>query len=133
MKFLSTLRPYAWGAVGGAVGWWVILAFVFGWMAPGSAHRRAENQAQQAVVAALAPVCADSVLAQADVAEKRVALSRAMSWERRDLLPADLVTLPGEDSPDPDLVAACTKIVLESPKAAEAPIHHDAAAAKGNG
>jgi hypothetical protein len=115
MKLPNNVMPLAWGLAGGALGCWIVLAFVFGWTSAGTAQRQAAQQTEQAVVTALAPVCADRFLALPDVAEKKATLAKAMSWERRDLFPEEWVTLPGDDSPDHMLVSACSKIVLETP------------------
>ena len=115
MKHLSNLKPVAWGLAGGAVGSWVVLAYVFGWTSPGSVERHVAQQSEQAVVAALAPVCADRFLALPNAAQKRATLAKATSWERRDLFPDEWVTLPGDSSPDLALVNACTQVVLDTP------------------
>ena len=44
----------------------------------------------------MAPVCADKFPALPDADAKRVALSKVKSWKRRDELPKEFVTLPGE-------------------------------------
>jgi len=121
MKLFNNFKPFAWGVASGAVGWWIVLAFVFGWTSLGTAERQAAQQAEEAVVAALAPVCADRFLALPKAAEKKATLAKATSWERRDLFPEELVTLPDGSSPDPMLVNACTKIVLETPVPDAAP------------
>ena len=115
MKFGSDLKPFSWGLAVGAIGWWVVLAFVFGWMSPGTASKEAAAQTQQAVVAAMAPVCADRFLALPNAAVKKASLAEAASWKRNEFFPEEWVTLPGESSPDLDLVSACTKIVLDTP------------------
>lgn len=125
MKFSSTLRPLLWGVFGGAIGWWAVLAFVFGWTSAGTANRHADTQASQAVVAALASVCADRFLSLPNAAEKKVALAKALSWERGEIFPKDWVTLPDSNSPDTALIEACSKIVLET-KSGPSPSERDA-------
>ena len=114
MKLLNNYKPFALGLASGAVGWWIVLVFIFGWTSPGTAQRQAAQQTEEAVVAALAPVCADRFLALPNVAKEKAALAKAMSWERNALFPEEWVTLPGDDSPAPMLVSACSKIVLET-------------------
>lgn len=114
MKFPSGLTPIAWSAAGGAVAWWLVLAFFFGWTSPGTAEKHAAQQSEQAVISALAPVCATRFLAQSDIAVKKAALAKADSWKRRDEFPKDWVTLPGGYSPNSDLVEACSTLVLKS-------------------
>jgi hypothetical protein len=115
------LQAFGSGTVAGAVAWWIILAFVFGWTSPTTAQRQAEAQTDAAVVAALAPVCAANFKAQPDVLEKTKALANASSWSRRDIIPDEWVTMPGDNYPDAELVAECSKLVLQSaPKKAAA-------------
>jgi hypothetical protein len=114
MKYPSGTKPAVWGAVGGAVAWWVVLAFVFGWSSAGTAEKQAAQQSERAVVSALAPICANRFLAQPDAAVKKAALAKVDSWKRRDEFPKDWVTLPGGYSPDGNLVDACSALVLKS-------------------
>lgn len=114
---LHWIKPFTWGAAVGAVAWWIVLSFAFGWTSASTAQKRADRQSEQAVIAALAPLCAANFMSQADAAAKKAALANASSWDRRNLFPKAWVTLPGERYPDTDLIAACSKIVLEgSPK-----------------
>lgn len=118
---LSWIKSFSWGAATGAVAWWIVLAFVFGWTSPSTAQKQADRQSEQAVVAALAPVCAANFMAQTNAAAQKAALANASTWKRRDIFPDAWVTLPGEKYPDSDLVAACSKLVLEnSPKSGAA-------------
>jgi hypothetical protein len=57
MKIPSWVRPGIWGAIVGAVAWWTVLAFGFGWMSAGTARQLADDQTQTAVVAAATPYC----------------------------------------------------------------------------
>src|SRR5688572_7819166 len=107
MTLPNNIKSFALGLASGALGWWVVLAFVFGWASAGTAQRQAEQQSEQAVVSALAPVCAERFLALPNVAEKKATLAKTTSWERRNLFPEEWVTLPGDDSPDHTLINAC--------------------------
>lgn len=110
---LNNLKPFAWGLVIGAFGWWIALAYGFGWTSAGTARQEAARHTQQAVVAALAPVCANRFLALPNAAAKKAGLAEAASWKRDEFFPEQWVTLPGESSADPDLVTACSRLVLE--------------------
>ena len=57
MKIPSWVKPSLWGVVVGAVAWWVVLAFGFGWVSAGTAKHLADNQVQTAVIAAATPYC----------------------------------------------------------------------------
>ena len=77
----------------------------------------AKERSELAVIAALAPVCADKFRALPDSEAKNVALSKVDSWKRRDEFPKELVTLPGESYPSSALVDACSTLLL-APKSA---------------
>lgn len=111
---LNNLKPFAWGLVIGAFSWWIALAYGFGWTSASTAREEAARQTQQAVIAAMAPVCADRFLALPNAAVKKTSLAKASSWNRDEFFPEQWVTLPGESSPDPELVSACSKLVLDT-------------------
>jgi len=95
------------GACVGAVATIVIGFYWGGWSLRSTAEKMATDRSNEAVVAALAPVCADKFRALPDFDAKQVALTKADSWKRRDEFPKDLVTLPGETYPSSALVDAC--------------------------
>ena len=114
MNLSAGVKPFALGAVSGAILWWIVLAFGFGWMSAGTAQRQAAQLSDDAVVAALAPVCAEKFMAHPNAAKKKATLAEASSWNRRDAFEKEWVTLPGDQSPDMDLVNACSELVLRS-------------------
>ena len=105
------------GAAAGAVATMVVGFSWGGWSLGSTADKMAKEQSNLAVVAALAPVCADKFRAQPDAAAKTVALSKVDSWKRRDEFPKELVTLPGESFPNSALVDACYALIV-APKSA---------------
>jgi len=106
------------GAAAGAIATIVVGFYWGGWSLGSTADKMAKQQAEVAVIAALAPVCADKFLALPDAAAKKVALSKVDSWKRRDEFPKELVTLPGESSPSTALVDACYALLFASKSAA---------------
>jgi hypothetical protein len=113
MRMPSQVKPALWGAAGGAIVWWIALAFGFGWTSAGTTEKLAGARAEKAVVAALTPVCAEKFNAQPDVAAKRVTLNDTRSWQRRELFPKEWVTLPGGSYPSSDLVDGCSELILK--------------------
>jgi hypothetical protein len=105
------------GAAAGAIATMVVGFYWAGWSLGSTADKMAKQQAELAVIAALAPVCADKFLALPDAAAKKVALSKVDSWKRRDEFPKELVTLPGESSPSAALVEACYALLFASKSA----------------
>jgi hypothetical protein len=105
------------GAAVGAIAT-ILIGFNWGgWSLGSTADKMATEQSKLAVVAALAPVCADKFRAQPDAAAKTVALSKVYPWTRAEEFPKELVTLPGETNPSCALVDACYALLL-APKSA---------------
>jgi hypothetical protein len=105
------------GAAAGAVATIVVGFYWGGWSLASTADKMAKQRSDVAVVAALAPVCADKFRALPDAEAKKVALSKVDSWKRRDEFPKEFVTLPGESYPSSALVDACYTILF-APKSA---------------
>ncbi len=114
----DSLKRLLQGAAAGAVATMVIGFYWGGWSLGSTADKKAKERSELAVVAALAPVCADKFRALPDADAKKVTLSKVDSWKRRDEFPKELVTLPGESYPSSALVDACSTILL-APKSAE--------------
>ena len=105
------------GAAAGAVATIVVGFYWGGWSLASTADKMAKQRSDVAVVAALAPVCADKFRALPDAEAKKVELSKVDSWKRRDEFPKEFVTLPGESYPSSALVDACYTILF-APKSA---------------
>jgi hypothetical protein len=88
-----------------------------GWSLGSTADKMAKERSELALVAALAPVCADKFRALPDAEAKQVALSKVDSWKRRDEFLKEFVTLPGDSYPSAALVEACYTLLF-APKAA---------------
>ena len=119
MQMPSQTNPILWGATIGAAVWWAVLAFGFGWTSAGAATKLANASAEKAVIAALAPICAERFNAQADTAALRVKLKDSSSWQRRDLFAKEWVTLPGGTYPNSDLIESCSELILKQQAAAK--------------
>jgi hypothetical protein len=83
-----------------------------GWTLGSTADKMANQRSETAVIAALAPGCAEKFRALPDANARQIALSKADSWKRGDEFPKELVTLQGESSPSSALVDACSKLLL---------------------
>ena len=105
------------GAAAGAVATMIVGFNWGGWSLGSTADKMAKERSDLAVVAALAPVCADKFRALPDAQAKVVALSKVDSWKRQDEFPKEFVTLPGESYPSSALVDACYTLLL-APKPA---------------
>ena len=105
------------GAALGALATMIIGFNWGGWLLGSTADRMANKRSELAVVAALAPVCADKFRALPNAEAKKAALSKVDSWKRREEFPKEFVTLPGESYPSSELVDACSTLLL-APKSA---------------
>ncbi len=105
------------GAAAGAVATMFVGFYWGGWSLGSTADKMAKERSDRAVVAALAPVCAEKFRALPDAEAKKVTLSKVNSWKRRDEFPKEFVTLPGETYPSSALVDACYTLLL-APKSA---------------
>ena len=114
-------KPSLWTGAGGVVVGMVLLSYGFGFMSRTSAEKLASTSSDRAVVAVLAPICADKFSALPDVAERKVALvaDKDNSYKMREAFPEALITLPGKSYPDSDLTAACAGLILAPPKTAD--------------
>ena len=90
----------------------------FGWVTGGSVEKIANNRAETAVIAVLAPICAEKFLAQSDAVERKAAFAKIDTWKRRNELPKESTTLPGGSYQNSDLVDACSAEILKPQVAA---------------
>ena len=96
----ESLKRLLQGAAVGAIATMFIGFYWGGWSFGSTADKMAKERSELAVIAALAPVCADKFRALPDFDAKKVALSKVDLWKRRDEFPKELVTLPGDSVPE---------------------------------
>ena len=117
MKFAMKLTPKIeltlWGAVGGAA----VLAFVGftfgGWVTGGKANELAQQKADKAVVAVLAPICVDK-FRHAKNADENLGKLNAISysWEKGTYVSqGGWATLPGNAEPNSAVAQACAEML----------------------
>ena len=114
----ESLKRLLQGAAVGAIATIFVGFFWGGWSLGSTANRMANQQSELAVVAALAPICADKFRALPDAEARKAALSKVDSWKRRDEFPKDVLTLPGQSYPSSGLVDACYTLLV-APKSAD--------------
>jgi len=117
MKFSMKLSPKVehilWGAVGGAA-FCAFVGFMFGgWVTGGKAKELAQEQSQKAVVAALAPICANKFRHATNAAENLVKLKAiAYSYEKGTYISqGGWATFPGSSEPSSAVAQACAEIL----------------------
>jgi hypothetical protein len=114
----ESLKRLLQGAAAGAVAT-IFVGFNWGgWLLGSAADKMVKEQSELAVVAALAPGCANKFLALPDAAAKTVALSKVDSWKRAEEFPKEFVTLPGETYTSSALVDACYALLMARKSAA---------------
>jgi hypothetical protein len=116
----DVVKPSLWTGAGGVVVGMFLLSNGFGFMSPTTAEKMAATSSEKAVIAVLAPVCAEKFGALPDVAARTATLvaDKDNSYKMRDAFPEAMITLPGKSYPDSDLTAACAGLILAPPKSA---------------
>ena len=116
----EVVKPYLWTGAGGVIVGMVLLSYGFGFMSRTTAEKLASTRSESAVIAVLAPVCADKFRALPDVAARTATLiaDKDNSYKMREAFPETMITLPGHTYPDSDLIAACAGLILAPPKTA---------------
>ena len=111
------IKPFVWGFVVGAI---VLLIVIFsaGWVTTsGSAQNKAEEMAEEAVVARLAPICVVQFLQDPEKDKKLKELKETSSWQRGDYVKKQgWATMPGEKEPDSNVADECARRLVELEK-----------------
>ena len=117
----EVVKPSLWTGVGGVVVGMFLLSYGFGFMSRKTAEELASASSERAVIAVLAPSCADKFRALPDVAARTATLvaDKGDSYKMREAFPEAMITLPDKSYPDSDLIAACAGLILASPKTAD--------------
>jgi len=92
-----------------------------GWVTGGTANKLAAERADDAVVAALTPVCVEKFLQNNNAKANLAALQKiSTNWEQGDYLEkGGWVIQPGASSSDYHLARACAEKLLEDKTAAK--------------
>jgi len=113
LKLTPKIETGLWGAVGGAAAL-AFVGFAFGgWVTGGKAAEMARQQTDKAVVAALAPICADNFRHSKD-AEANMGKLNAISygWDKGTYISGGgWATLPGNDEPNSGVAQACAALL----------------------
>jgi hypothetical protein len=93
----------------------LILGFGWGgWQLQSKAQKASEQNAQNAVVAALAPICADKFQHAADAKATLVALKATDSWKQDTFVEkGGWATFPGKAEPTRNVAEACARILSD--------------------
>ncbi len=108
------ITPGLWGAVGGAI----VLAIVGfawgGWVTGGTAQKMAEEMAEDAVVARLAPICVEQFNQDSEKDQKLKELTEESSWKRGDYVEKQgWATMPSEKKTDSKVAEKCADMLMQ--------------------
>jgi hypothetical protein len=113
VKIPPTVEPALWGAAGGAVAV-ALPGFAFGgWVTGGKAVELAQQRADKAVTAALAPICVDK-FRHAQNADANLGKLNAISysWEKGTYVSqGGWATLPGNNEPNSAVAQVCAEML----------------------
>ncbi len=103
--------------LGGAVGGAIVLAIIGfawgGWVTGGTALKTAEEKAEDAVVARLAPICVEQFNQDSEKDQKLIALKKEESWKRSDYVTKQgWATMPGEEKADRRVANKCADMLM---------------------
>lgn len=116
MKFPNNTKPFLWGAAAGAVALAIVGFSWGGWVTGGSAAKSAAVASHDAVVMALAPICAENFRAESDAAMNLTELKKASSWDRAAFIEhGGWALMRGAKSADSDVARACAEILTTPP------------------
>lgn len=110
-KLPAQTTPFLWGAVAGAI---ALAIFGFnwgGWVTGGTAEKLAGSRADEALVAALTPICV-SQFRRSDKAKASLAvLKDTQSWQQADYVQSNgWATMPGSKAePNRQVAQACAE------------------------
>ena len=113
MKLTPKVEQFLWGAAAGAAGL-AFVGFMFGgWVTGGKAAELARQQADKAVIVALAPICVDKFRHATNAQENLGKLNAiSYSWEKGTYISkGGWATLPGNPEPNSGVAQACAEML----------------------
>jgi alpha/beta superfamily hydrolase len=116
MQMPKNISTILWSAAGGAAVAMIVGFSWGGWVTGGSARAAQTSAAHDAVVVALAPICAERFRAQSDAATKIAELTKGSSWDRGNVVAkSGYATMPGGKDADSDVARACGEMLANPP------------------
>ncbi|MCH7795790.1 MAG: hypothetical protein IH900_11740 [Proteobacteria bacterium] len=108
------IKPALLGAVGGGIVL-AIIGFAWGgWVTGSTAQKMAEELAQTAVVARLAPICVEQYNQDSEKDQKLKELKEESSWKKGDYVEKQgWATMPGEKEADSKVAKECADLLAE--------------------
>jgi hypothetical protein len=101
MKIPIETKPALWGIAGGAIGLAIVGFGWGGWSTAGKAEAATVIRVDDAVVAALAPMCVDKFQRAGEAPANLAELKKVDTWSRGEFVEkGGWATLPGTHSPE---------------------------------
>lgn len=114
MKNVEKAKPMLMGAVGGAVALAIVGFGWGGWVTGGTADEMANDRAESAVVAALAPICVAQFQKQSGFDGRLSELNEIRSFQRATYIKeGGWATMPGADAGSKGVARACAEMISE--------------------
>lgn len=118
LKLTPRVEHVMWGAVGGAAAVAFVGFYFAGWVTGGAAATMAQQRADKAVVAALAPICVDKFRLAKNADDNLGKLNAiSYSWEKGTYVSAGgWATMPGNTEPNSAVAQACAEMLSTAAK-----------------
>ena len=101
------------GAIGGAVALALVGFGWGGWVTTGASEAMATEQANMAVVSALAPICVENFNRSKDATAQLAALKKANAWDRGDfVVKQGWAALPGQSAINSSMASKCAELII---------------------
>jgi len=116
MKLPANTETFVWGAAAGAVGLAIVGFTLGGWMTSSTAQERMRASAQEATVAALAPICVAQFRKAPGAQASLAALKETDSWKQAGYVSnGGWATMPGgKAEANTEVAAACADALLKT-------------------
>jgi hypothetical protein len=118
MKIPIATKPALWGAAGGAAAMAIVGFNWGGWVSGSTAEKTAQTRADDAVTAALAPLCAERFQTAGEGQANLVALKKTEAWSQGDFVEkGGWATLAGSREPSrvSAVAKACAELLASAP------------------
>ena len=114
MQQPTWLKPGFWGVVFGAVATMIIGFTWLGWTLGSTADRLARERTDNAVAAALTPICVQSFMKQMDAGKQLTGLKEVESWRQREVVEkGGWATMPGSTAPAEGVAGPCAEALVK--------------------
>lgn len=113
MEMPAELKPALMGAIGGAIALAIVGFNWGGWVTGATADTMSKQSASKAVVAALAPICAENFRRSPDATAQLLELKKVSSWQQSTFVEkGGWAKMPGTSTIESGLTGACADLLV---------------------